>query len=239
MLKPGQGRSNAPVQRRGADRYGGGHHDWGTYERREYSAEYSGDGGEAPLRRPTVARQRSSDNIAFDAAPPTTPPRATRQPSPAAATTAGAHTATPAVQATPVAQAAPAAPAAPAVPAPTAPAMPAAGEDPKIALVRLQLAERFGLTNVDDATIAKELQAQQGHIGRAVNKLRQQAAAAAEAQAAAAQVQIIQPASPQGRPLHGRPVASASPTSTLRAKGTSPGGSASRGSPSGRSRGAR
>ena len=229
----------------------------GTYERREYSAEYGGGGGESPLRRPAVARQRSSDNIAFDAAPPTTPPkstspktaspratppRTTRQASPAAATTAGAHTATPAVQATPVAPAAPvasAAPAAPAVPAPTAPATPAAGEDPKIALVRLQLAERFGLTNVDDATIAKELQAQQGHIGRAVNKLRQQAAAAAEAQAAAAQVQIIQPASPQGRPLNGRPVASASPTSTLRAKGTSPGGSASRGSPSGRSRGAR
>ena len=49
-------------------------------------------------------------------------------------------------------------------------------EDTKLALVRAQLVER-GVTTVNDAAIARELQAQEGHVGRAVNRLdnRQQA----------------------------------------------------------------
>ena len=44
-------------------------------------------------------------------------------------------------------------------------------EDKQVALVRVQLAER-DITGVDDAAIAKELEAQGGHVGRTVNRLK-------------------------------------------------------------------
>ena len=44
-------------------------------------------------------------------------------------------------------------------------------EDKQVALIRVQLAER-DITGVDDAAIAKELEAQGGHVGRTVNRLK-------------------------------------------------------------------
>ena len=44
-------------------------------------------------------------------------------------------------------------------------------ENNKVVLVRAQLAEH-GIAGVDDAAIAKELEAQGGHVGRTVNRLK-------------------------------------------------------------------